>query len=225
LILAFPPFGSLFKDAMLAYPTLRTETTIDWHMPWSRSALESVAQAALSKCQIDSHQVIKSLVNVYVAIHKSVEEEAKAFLAEAKRFTACTPSRYFELLNVFVSWLNQQQKMTSDSITKYSGGVEKIITTRAQIEELSRQFDRDIPMLERKRQEVEAMLGELEVKQTEVEAIRADVKAQSEVAEQEALEAAETNRIAPEKLAEAQPILLAAQEAVAALPRVPEGPW
>ena len=219
LILVFSPYGSAFKESMLAYPALRTETTIDWYMPWSRTALDSVALAALKKCNLGSEDVIKSLVNVCVQIHKSVEEEAKVFLAETKRFTACTPSRYFELLNNFVTRLTEQQRSTTESVTKYSGGVEKIVTTRAQIEELSKQLDRDIPMLQEKRKEVEQMLKDLEVKQTEVERIQVDVKAQSEVAEQEAAEAAEINRIAQEKLAEAQPILQSAQEAVDSMDR------
>lgn len=219
ILLVFSPFGTIFKDSMLAYPALRTEVTIDWYMPWSRSALESVAQAAFNKCQLGSESLTKSLVNVCVQIHKSVEEEAKLFLTETKRFTACTPSRYFELLNIFVLRLGKQQQVTSESISKYSGGVEKIITTRSQIEELSRQLDRDIPMLQEKRKAVEEMLKELEIKQTEAEAIRVEVKAQSEVAEKEATDAAETNRIAQDKLTEAQPILESAQEAVDSMDR------
>ncbi|OHT09102.1 Dynein heavy chain family protein [Tritrichomonas foetus] len=214
IILVFSPFGSAFKESMLTFPALRTETTIDWYMPWSRDALDSVAKASLSKCSLGAEKTLKSVVNVCVQIHKSVEDAAKQFLQETKRFTACTPSRYFELLNTFVKRLKIQQKKNEELVTKYSGGVDKIVTTRSQVEELSHKLDRDIPMLQKKRQEVEIMLKELTVKQTEVEKTQAEVKAQSEVAEKEAAEAAETNRVAQEKLSAAQPILQAAQEAV-----------
>ena len=219
IILVFSPYGSAFKESMLAFPSLRTESTIDWYMPWSRDALESVAHASLTKAKIGDNETISSVVKVCVQIHKSVEDAAKQFLAETKRFTACTPSRYFELLSTFVMKLETQQKKTDESVSKYSGGVEKIMATREQIRLLSEQLDRDIPMLQEKRAEVEEMLKELDAKREDVEKTRAEVKYQSELAEEEAKAAAETNRIAQEKLAEAQPILLQAQEAVDSMDR------
>ena len=215
LILVFSPFGTAFKESMLTFPALRTETTIDWYMPWSKDALDSVAKASLSKVNLGGDEnTINSVVNVCVQVHKSVEEAANKFLIETKRFTACTPSRYFELINTFVKRVKIQKQKNEELFNKYSGGVEKIVATRAQVEELSHKLDRDIPMLQQKRKEVESMLKELTVKQTEVEKTKAEVQAQSEVAKKEADEAAETNRDAQEKLAAAQPILQAAQEAV-----------
>ncbi|KAK8888098.1 hypothetical protein M9Y10_039159 [Tritrichomonas musculus] len=219
IILVFSPYGSAFKESMLAFPSLRSEATIDWYMPWSKDALESVAHASLMKAKIGDEKTINSIVKVCVQIHKSVEEASSQFLAETKRFTACTPSRYFELLSTFMRKLNSKQKETAESVTKYDGGVEKITTTRGQIELLSQQLDRDIPMLQQKRKEVEEMLKELEVKRTEVEKTRSEVKSQSLLAEEEAKAAGETNRIAQEKLAAAQPILMQAQEAVDSMDR------
>ena len=214
IILVFSPFGTAFKESMLTFPALRTETTIDWYMPWSKDALESVAKASLSKSSLGDPAKIDSVVNVCVQIHKSVEDASAKYLSETKRFTACTPSRYFELLTMFVKRLKIRQDKNEELVAKYSGGVEKIISTRSQVEELSHKLDRDIPMLQQKRKEVEVMLKELTVKQAEVEKTQASVKEQSEIAEKEAKEASETNRDAQEKLAAAQPILMAAQEAV-----------
>jgi dsDNA-specific endonuclease/ATPase MutS2 len=61
---------------------------------------------------------------------------------------------------------------------------------------------------------VEELLRNLQSKQAEVEETRAEICKQSEIAEVEAEAAKETNRIAQEKLAAAQPILQAAQNAV-----------
>ncbi|OHT05113.1 Dynein heavy chain family protein [Tritrichomonas foetus] len=214
IILVFSPFGNIFKDSMLSFPALRTETMIDWYMPWSDNALENVGKALLQKAKLSDDISVESVVSVCVKIHKSVEDEAQRFFQETKRFTACTPSRYFELLATFNRRLCSQQEETTINIQKYSNGVDKINATRAQIEELSQKLDRDIPMLTAKSQEVAEMLKNLQVKQGEVEQTRAEVKAQSEIAEVEAAEAAEINKVAQEKLAEAQPILIAAQNAV-----------
>ena len=214
IILVFSPFGTIFKDSMLAFPALRTETMIDWYMPWSDDALENVGKALLQKAKLTEGTPVESVVSVCVKIHKSVEEESTRFFQETKRFTACTPSRYFELIATFNSRLKEVQEQTHENITKYSNGVDKINATRTQIEDLSQKLDRDIPILTQKRQEVDEMLKNLTVKQAEVEKTKAEVQAQSEVAEAEAKEAAAINAVAQEKLAEAQPILEAAQNAV-----------
>ncbi|OHT04040.1 Dynein heavy chain family protein [Tritrichomonas foetus] len=214
IILVFSPYGSVFKESIMYFPALRTETTIDWYMPWSSNALESVGKASLIRSNLGSENLLKSVVNVCVKIHKSVEDASQRFQNEAKRFTACTPSRYFELLSTFISRVDEKQLNTKELIENYEGGVEKIEATRQQIQALSEQLDRDIPVLEEKRTEVEEMLKDLHVKKGEVETKKQEVKAQSDIAEAEASQAAEINRVAQEKFAAAQPILKAAQDAV-----------
>ena len=216
IILVFSPYGSIFKESILSFPALRTETTIDWYMPWSSNALESVGDASLARANIGKElpELMKSIVSVCVKIHKSVERSSAQFFNETKRFTACTPSRYFELLSTFVKRVEQKQLQINQTIQNYENGVEKIESTRQQIQILSEQLDRDIPVLQEKRKEVEEMLKDLNVKKEEVEVNRQEVKAQSDLAEQEAHKAAEINRVAQEKFAGAQPILKAAQEAV-----------
>ena len=214
IILIFSPYGTVFKDSILSYPALRTETTIDWYMPWSNDALESVADAALEKVEIDNSVEDSSIVNAFVKMHKSVESMSTLYYKEQKRFTACTPSRYFELISTFVHLLDEKRKSTREDISKYKNGVSKIKATRRQVQELGKQLDRDIPMLQEKRKEVKEMLHDLQVKKVEVEETQRQVKEQSQLAEIEAAKAKEANKVAQRKLATAQPILKAAQDAV-----------
>ncbi|OHT17559.1 Dynein heavy chain family protein [Tritrichomonas foetus] len=214
IILVFSPYGNVFKDSMLSYPAIRSETTIDWYMPWSQNALESVATASLGKGSTGSPDVVRSIVSVCVKVHKSVEEIATKFFKETKRFTAVTPSRYFELLTTFNSKLVKKQRENAEQIKNYENGVTKITTTRTQIESMSKQLDHDIPILQKTRGDVEKMLQDLTVKRGEVEETRKEVQGKSEIAEKEAEEAAEANKIAQEQLELAQPLLKEAQDAV-----------
>ena len=214
IILVFSPYGSVFKDSMLSFPSIRNETTIDWYMPWSQDALESVATASIGKSSSEEPKVVKSIVTVCVKIHKSVEKMAKKFFKETKRFTAVTPSRYFELLTTFSSKLAKKKKESAEQIKNYENGVTKITSTRTQIELMSKQLDHDIPILQKTREDVEKMLQDLTVKRGEVEETRKEVQGKSEIAEKEAEEAAEANKIAQEQLELAQPLLREAQEAV-----------
>ena len=114
IIIVASPFGSVFKDIMLYYPAIRSEATIDWYMPWSHTALESVANVFLKDIQN-----LEKIVPVCVRIHKSVEEFAAKFLKETKRLTSATPSRYFDLLATFQSRLSKNRSETEKEICVY----------------------------------------------------------------------------------------------------------
>ena len=214
IILIFSPYGTVFKDSMLAYPAIRNETTIDWYMPWSQNALESVATVSLKKREVVEQNKIPSIVSVIVKMHKYMEEVAVKFMKDTKRFTAITPSRYFELLNMFSTKLAQKKQTQQEQITKYANGVEQIKSTREQIQTMSEQLDRDIPILQKTRKECEEMLEQLKVKSAEVEETRKEVDGQRIIAEKGAAEAAETNKTAQDQFAKAQPLLEEAQNAV-----------
>ncbi|EAY21612.1 Dynein heavy chain family protein [Trichomonas vaginalis G3] len=214
VIMAFSPYGQVFKDSMISYPAIRNESTIDWYMPWSQNALESVARASLTKSGVVSPDNIKSIITVLVKMHKSVEGIADRFLKETKRFTAVTPSRYFELLATFSANLSQKGQETGNLINNYEGGVEKIKTTREQIQQMSKELDQNIPVLKKTRAECEHMLEELKVKSAEVEETRKEVEGQRENAEKEAEEATKANSVAQEQFKKAQPLLQEAQDAV-----------
>ena len=55
IIFVISPYGSIFKDIMLSFPTIRNESIIDWYMPWSQNALESVSRAFLSRARLFKH--------------------------------------------------------------------------------------------------------------------------------------------------------------------------
>ena len=124
---------------------------------------------------------IKSVVIVCVKIYKSVEQYTSKLIRETNRFTAITPSRYFELLDIFVERFGEHVEQTNTDVKKYVGGVEKITTMRAQITALSIQLDNDIPVLKKKK-EVEEMMKDLQVKQNEVQGTRGNVQKRSKSA-------------------------------------------
>ncbi|KAK8896419.1 hypothetical protein M9Y10_014318 [Tritrichomonas musculus] len=214
IIIVASPYGSVFKDSMLYFPTLRNEMVIDWYLPWSENALHSIAYASLNNKSIGDKEIVDSVVHSCVKIHKIVEKQADKYLKATKRFTAVTPSKYFELIQLFIVKLKKKEKETIELIKKYENGVEKIKTTRGSIETMSKQLDIDIPILQKTRSEVKLMLGELKVKQEEVEDNRAQVQEQSDIAEKEAQTAKKANSIAQKELKKAEPLLQEAQNAV-----------
>ena len=225
IILVASPYGTVFKDIMLYFPELRNEMTIDWYLPWSEDALMSIAYESFRKKPLSNlsslnnstendQNIIESVVKACVRIHKYVENMSTKFFQETKRFTAVTPSKYFELIQTFKRKLELKENSTMKLVEKYENGVEKIKITRASITTMSKQLDIDIPVLQKTRGEVKLMLGKLHVKQDEVEENRAEVKAKSDIAAKEATAAKRANHIAQRELKKAEPILQEAQNAV-----------
>ena len=214
IIFVLSPYGNVFKDVMIHFPTIRNESVIDFYMPWSQNALVSIANATLNDGTFDSSDTVDSIVTSCVDIHKSVELWSSKYLKETKRFTAVTPSRYFELLSTFVQKYVKNLEETNQKIKDYESGVEKIKVTRAQIEELSIQLDREIPLLEKTRSEVKGLLDQLKDKRKDAEKMKRKVEDQSRNAEKESIAANEANQIAQEQLDLAKPLFLEAQEAV-----------
>ncbi|KAK8866475.1 hypothetical protein M9Y10_009438 [Tritrichomonas musculus] len=214
IIFVISPYGSVFKDIMLHYGLIRSESVIDFYLPLSQNALESIAKASLTAGSIGSAELVTSIITVCVKIHKSVEDWSKTFLKETKRYTAVTPSRYFEFLQTFLKKLSKKQLETAQQIRDYQNGYSKIKVTRSQIEEMSVKLDHEIPLLEKTKKEVATMLEELKVKREEVEEMKKKVEEQSKEAEKEAALATEANKVAQEQFELAQPLLQEAQEAV-----------
>ncbi|EAY07015.1 Dynein heavy chain family protein [Trichomonas vaginalis G3] len=214
IVLIVSPSSSIFQETLHSFSDLLKETTMDWFMPWSSNSLEAVATNVLEKSSISDPEMRKKIVSFCVRAHKSVEATSAKYLAEKKRYTAITPSRFFDLLKLFMQRLENQISQTEQKVKDFDSGIEKIEKTRNQIQELSKQLDIDIPILKNKQKNVEDLIKDLQKKQADVEQTRTAIKEQSEKAEVEATAAAEANKIAQEKLNEAKPILQGAQDAI-----------
>jgi hypothetical protein len=108
---------------------------IDWCIPWSTRALESVARENLSSTgALHVHPV---LLRLCVAMHRSVEDRMIKILAETKRLVAITPSGYFKLLPVFQTQIEQHRQANAAQIAHYKTDVETIQTALRHIAQMS----------------------------------------------------------------------------------------
>jgi len=214
ILFVISPYSNVFRDIVLSFPAILSESTIDWFMPWSQAALESIAQESLGNGHIGSPDVVHSVVSVCVSIHKSVDDFASRFFVETGRNVSITPRCFHNLLKLLLEKLMKKQRETAESARDYENAVEKIVKTRTQIQEMSLQLDHDIPVLEKTQSDAEIMVKELHRRKKDAEETRAIVVEQSLIAENEAKESEAANQIAQEQLRLAQPLLMEAQEAV-----------
>jgi dynein heavy chain, axonemal len=60
LILAFSPVGSKFRERARKFPSLFSQCTIDWFLPWPEEALVSVSNKFLKTFTVECTKEVKS---------------------------------------------------------------------------------------------------------------------------------------------------------------------
>ena len=125
---SFSPIGEVFRARLRQFPALVTCCTIDWFSEWPAEALSSVALTFMNDIpELDaSEEVLAGLVTVCQAIHMSVVENSKKFLAEMSRHNYVTPTSYLELLGIFskLIMIKRTELVTSKNRTKT--GLDKV---------------------------------------------------------------------------------------------------
>lgn len=101
------PLGGTFRDRLRNFPSIVNCCTADWFTLWPRDALISVARATLASNDMSKAlgSSVDAMVEMFGAIHLSVEGASKEFWEMLRRRNYVTPTSYLELLSSFKSLL------------------------------------------------------------------------------------------------------------------------
>lgn len=77
---------------------------------WPRDALLSVSQSFFQNVDFGSEQLKESFSAMCVEIHVSVTDMAECFYSELRRRYYTTPTSYLELINLYLSMLDQKRQ-------------------------------------------------------------------------------------------------------------------
>lgn len=132
LVLTFSPVGSTFRQRLRTFPSLINCTTIDWFLPWPKSALDQVARTLLKDCELEKVRT-KQIADIFVRMHSDVTASSLRYLQEMKKYFYVTPKTYLELLNGFVSNLKQNLTYSQDQIKMYENGLQKLKDAESEV--------------------------------------------------------------------------------------------
>merc|ERR1719335_1631013 len=184
IVLAMSPIGAAFRNRLRAFPSLVNCCTIDWFMDWPADALTAVAMQFLSKIEMEE-KVMKNVVKIMVDCQLVVTELTDKYRSEAKRHFYVTPSSYLELINSFISMLQQQRKMVTQAKWRYDVGLEKIADAASQVAALQKDLEDLQPVLEVKAKECSEIMARVETEKAgaeEASVIKADCERDLEAA-------------------------------------------
>lgn len=216
IVLAFSPIGSAFRDRLRRFPSIVNCCTIDWFSAWPADALSAVASRFLADLNVPD-SVRPSLSALCVEFHQTSKDLSQQYLEESRRHFYITPITYIELIRSFESLLGKKQTEVMQLKNRYETGIEKLLSTEAQVSQMQIELTNLQPQLVIASKETEEMMVVIEKETIEANKVKEVVSADEAVASKQA-EAANSIRVDCEKdLAEALPALNAAEKALETL--------
>ncbi|CAK8691447.1 unnamed protein product [Clavelina lepadiformis] len=217
IVLCMSPVGDAFRARCRMFPSLVNCCTIDWFVQWPEEALLSVSQNFLGPIH-DLEDVEKQRVSkICVEIHTSVNTMAERFYKELRRHYYTTPTSYLELINLYLSMLQEKRKQLVTARDRFKTGLSKLLETNELVDSMQEELTALEPELKKKSIETEELMEKLSVDQEKADQVRKVVLEDEAVAKVKAEETQAIADDAQKDLNEALPILHNANKALDAL--------
>ncbi|KAL0220777.1 hypothetical protein RCL1_000631 [Eukaryota sp. TZLM3-RCL] len=217
VVLCLSPIGQEFRLRVRQYPSFVSTTTIDWFSNWPADALKEVASSMLGEVEDVEEELKPKLADVFVHCHVSVVNTSEKMLAALRRTNYVTPKSYLEQLNQYISLLKKKKIEISEVVSKLSGGLVKLDSTKKEVQSMSVKLDHTREILKVKQAECADLLQNIVKKRQASDEQARQVRDESEkLAVEQAKIEAEAEK-ASEELNAVLPALERAKESLNAL--------
>eukprot|EP01012_Entosiphon_sulcatum_P032728 TRINITY_DN4157_c0_g3_i1.p1 TRINITY_DN4157_c0_g3~~TRINITY_DN4157_c0_g3_i1.p1 ORF type:complete len:4135 (-),score=940.22 TRINITY_DN4157_c0_g3_i1:62-12466(-) len=162
IVLVMSPIGDQFRNRIRMFPSLVNCMTIDWYNLWPSEALLSVSHRIFEKVDFDNPPLKNAVCEMCVYLHKSVEETSEEYYAELRRRNYTTPTSYLELLNSYLTMLEEQHNSLTDQTNRFQGGLDKLVQTGQLVDEMEKDLKNMQPILEQAAKETAVLMEQLE---------------------------------------------------------------
>lgn len=217
IVLCMSPVGDAFRARCRMFPSLVNCCTIDWFVQWPQEALLSVSASFLSPVEGIEDGMKTKISNMCVEIHTSVNEMAEKFYAELRRHYYTTPTSYLELINLYLTMLEEKKKSLVTARDRFKTGLGKLLETNELVDNMQEELTALEPELKKKSKETEELMERLTVDQEKADQVRKVVLEDEAVAKVKAEETQAIAADAQRDLDEALPVLHAANKALDSL--------
>ncbi|KAK3733193.1 hypothetical protein QZH41_008554, partial [Actinostola sp. cb2023] len=177
-----------------------------------REALLSVSTNFFEEVDLGAEGVKDRVAEMCVEIHTSVSSMAERFYAELRRRYYTTPTSYLELINLYLTMLQEKRKQLTGARDRVKNGLLKLLETNELVDKMQIELVALEPQLKQKSLDVEKLMEKLQVDQDEADKVRKVVQAEEAVAKDKADETQAIAAEAQRDLDEALPALEAANK-------------
>ncbi|KAJ3137918.1 Dynein heavy chain 6, axonemal [Physocladia obscura] len=217
IVFATSPVGDTFRNRCRMFPSLVNCCTIDWFDEWPREALLSVSKRFLEYVDLGSDETKANIAQMCVEVHSSVGIMAKKFYAALRRKYYTTPTSYLELINLYVSMLQEKRKELGASRDRLNSGLSKLAETNELVANMQVELNSLGPVLRQSAIDVEALMVKIAKDQEVADSVRKVVAEEEAIVRVKANDTQAFAESCQKDLDEALPALDAAFKALDAL--------
>lgn len=102
MILAFSPVGTKFRERSQKFPSLFSQCSIDWFLPWPEDALVSVSHKFLDGFKMDAKKTVREELEKHMGkCHDLVTEVCEIYFQRMRRHVYVTPKSYLSFIDLY----------------------------------------------------------------------------------------------------------------------------
>ncbi|KAA8595375.1 hypothetical protein FQN60_012510 [Etheostoma spectabile] len=217
IVLCMSPVGDSFRSRCRMFPSLVNCCTIDWFVQWPHEALLSVSETFFQNVDFGNDELKQSFSAMCVEIHVSVTDMAERFYTELRRRYYTTPTSYLELINLYLSMLDEKRQQLVLARDRVKNGLTKLLETNVLVDTMKVDLSALEPVLKQKSIDVDALMEKLAVDQESADKVRKVVTEDEAMAKVKAEYTQEIAADAQRDLDEALPALEGANQALNSL--------
>lgn len=117
-----------------------------------------VSSTFLKQVELPNEEVRKSLSEMCMLIHTTVEDVSDQFFAQLRRRVYTTPKSYLDLINLYLSTLDQKRVEYNINRSRLANGLKKLNDTNKSIAELRVKLTEMQPLLQKKNEDLKVAL-------------------------------------------------------------------
>lgn len=213
IVLCMSPIGEDLRNRVRKYPSIVNCCTIDWFQEWPNDALLAVSSKFLAdeELTVVERQVA---IGMCIEFHTSTQVLCEQFYERTKGRVYVTPTSYLELIRCFKNLLQQQRTKILSNRDRYIKGIEQLEVAREQTNELQIALVKLEPELKVQSELVAQQVIKVNAAVEEAAKQKDLVEKDKIVAEEKVAAASEIASTCAAMMAEAMPLVNAAQAAL-----------
>jgi dynein heavy chain len=139
IILAFSPVGTKFRTRASMFPSLFSQCSIDWFLPWPKEALVDVSGRFIGQFDIECTKEVKEeLVQHMGACHDMVREVSEQYFIQMRKSVFTTPKSYLSFLAMYKDLYKKKWKEIDVQQSSIKSGLDKLLEATVGVGEMKK---------------------------------------------------------------------------------------
>jgi dynein heavy chain len=167
IVLCMSPVGDNLRVNCRQFPSLINCCTIDWFMPWPKTALVKVAHNFLSPehLELPDEDIREAIIEMCGEVHTSVASKAEDFWDSMRRRTYTTPKSYLDLISLYMKVLSKNRADVQIVKERMEVGITKLKETNEVVSSLQAELEKLKPVLKQKSEDADILLKQVAIDQ------------------------------------------------------------